>query len=131
MKVIFAFALVGSFTIIAHANKMPGRSLPTGETPKAITAAYSSPEGELHFLEEKGSPAGILLRRTNGALFSLARFEGPESCQKYKLGQDIRCRFFFTDGSDGVEVSSQDLKELNLFESVSIGIQSRASHVSL
>lgn len=117
-------------SVSAFANT--GRSLPSGEdSPRAIMGAYNSKSGEVHFLEEKGALKGALLRTNSGTLMELVRTEGPRECDQFGLKQASGCRFFFSDGVKTAELTSQDLEELNLFQSISQSLQARARHVSL
>jgi hypothetical protein len=132
MKTIVLGMMVFISSAAQAAVPATGRSLPRGEeNPKIIVSIFESKAGEVHFLREKGELGQALLRTPGGGLMELVKTEGPQDCDRYATAPISGCSFFFSNGSDGVEILSQELQEQSLFKAVSRGLQARARHVSL
>lgn len=132
MEKIALAILLGFCSLTAEAALHTGRSLPRGEeSPQVIAKAFSSKAGEVHFLEERGQLGRALLITPQGQSLSLIRTEGPRECDRFGEQAIPGCSFFFSDGSDAIEVLSQDLEEQSLFQAVNHKLQAQARHVTL
>lgn len=102
------------------------RSLPRGENnPKVITKIFSSPVGEVQFLEQADGGSTAFLRNAKGVLGGLHELRGPLACDEWLISKKEAtlpsgCSFVFYNESSGTyeRVNSEEMSEASLFEAV-------------
>lgn len=124
MKVIHFFSVFFLFiTSVAAFASQPIRSLPTAQTPLYVKKIFTSPIGEIQFLESLQKQT-IFLRTPKGAVCEIEEIHGPWSCQDFAEVldsdlQDIHCTFFFGRNKKcDLHVFSHEMKERSLFSLV-------------
>lgn len=127
---VLLLALLGSTEVLASG----GRSLPAGESdPAVVQKVFSSPRGEVQFVELKGGHSAFL-RNTKGALAGLKEVRGPSACDEWLISaKDEKlpggCDFYFHDDLDGslYSVRTEEMEEGSLF----LTVRGRGAFVAL
>lgn len=117
--------LIASFCLAMPLAFAAERSLPRGEEhPKVITKVFSSPLGEVQFVEVNGG-ASAFLRDAKGDLGGLHEVQGPKSCDAWLVSQKEEviptgCSFVFHNDFNGryERVNSEEMQEASLFQLV-------------
>jgi hypothetical protein len=120
MRKGFVFAAV-ALTLSSAAFASGGRSLPSGEgAPWAVVKLFSSPAGEVQFLEGNQGHT-VFLRTGGGALFGLSQVRGSDACDAYltsaaKGKLPGGCEFVLRDDFDGrvLTVKSEEMQYVAL-----------------
>lgn len=102
-----------------------GRYLPAGEnTPAVVEKVFSSPRGEVHFLQV-GDGHSALLRNAKGGIANLKEVNGAVACDEWFISAKAEripsgCEFLFHDEEMGdlFSVRSEELDEGSLFLTV-------------
>ncbi len=102
-----------------------GRYLPSGEsTPAVIEKVFTSPRGEVHFVQVAGGHSA-LLRSNRGLVANLREVNGQVACDEWFISSKAEripsgCEFLFHDEEMGeiLSVRSEELEEGSLFQAV-------------
>ena len=131
MKKLFVLSLL--IPLWSAHGATEGRSLPQGEnSPFVITSIYSSPQGEVQFLENDVKGISAMLRVPSGKLCEFKNIDGPAGCEDWFLTQARAakpngCTLIFDEQGDcNYRIQSDEMKEASLFQSVSRLVRSNS-----
>jgi hypothetical protein len=107
------------------AEAKEGRYLPSGEeNPAMVEKVFTSPRGEVHFLQISGGHSA-LLRNIRGGIANLKEVNGSVACDEWFISSKAEsipsgCEFLFHDEEMGgiLSVRSDELEESSLFQAV-------------